>query len=484
MSEESYQSEGAQRPTANINDEVVADENNSCDSSGNADAVRTNNVQESPKLRRDPSRGSQQIIRRSSRLFSSFTRKKSTNVNLSNHSSHPMPNDDHYPNATLPNQHNSEHNARLTDMIQANFGGATPSIADVTQMLRANTLDGELTDEASTPPRPRAHFSRASSMRSSISGEESVAESHGKSMHSFMSSTTSCGSYESNELDIKTNPLKDSVAMLQRLGDSPSTHELDKIAAVRANEYIEECLPSKYREKWDSIPHFSKADLAVGKFLGKGTFSDVFEVLATVIVEETPTLESLGTDNDDLNKLLDAKFPRRKGSCGDIEEESSQGGGVEEADHSNHDDLDDEIDALFGSTSSKGPPQSKKEEDAERPNEDKARTKPMHTSEQLYPSRRRATSDLHVSVCLGGIGRPSEKKRHERKITLAMKVLRPNIRSSTEQFIIGVEDLVQESAMLASLDHPNIVKIHGRAGGCVSNSHRLSDDGISFYSID
>ena len=115
--------------------------------------------------------------------------------------------------------------------------------------------------------------------------------------------------------------------MLQRLGDPPSTHELDKIAAVRAKEYIEECLPSKYREKWDSIPHFSKADLAVGKFLGKGTFSDVFEVLATVIVEETPTLESLGTDNDDLNKLLDAKFPRRRCSWGDTDEDFSHGGG-------------------------------------------------------------------------------------------------------------------------------------------------------------
>jgi serine/threonine protein kinase len=407
-------------------------------------------------------------------LFSSFAKKKCTDVNLSNHSSHPMPNDDHYPNATLPNQHNSEHNARLTEMIQANFGGATQSIADVTQMLRTNTLNGELMDEASTLSRPKAHLSRTSSMRSSISGEEFVAaESHGKSTHSFMSSTTSCGSYESNELDIKTNPLKDSVAMLQRLGDSPSSHELDKIAAVRAKEYIDECLPSKYREKWDSIPHFSKADLAVGKFLGKGTFSDVFEVLATVIVEETPTLESLGTDKDDLEKLLDAKFPRR----GDCKEDSSHGGGVEEGDHSNHDDLDDEIDALFGSTSSKGPPQSEKEEDAERPNEEKARTKPMHTSEQFYSPRRRATSNLHGSVCLGSIGRPSEKKRQERKITLAMKCLRPNVRSSIEQFIIGVEDLVQESVMLASLDHPNIVKIHGRAGGCVSNSHRLSDDG-------
>jgi len=41
--------------------------------------------------------------------------------------------------------------------------------------------------------------------------------------------------------------------------------------------------------------------------------------------------------------------------------------------------------------------------------------------------------------------------------------------------MIGVEDLVHETAMLASLDHPNIIKLHGRAGGSISNSFRLSD---------
>ena len=46
----------------------------------------------------------------------------------------------------------------------------------------------------------------------------------------------------------------------------------------------------------------------------------------TTVVEETPTLESLGMDKDDLNKLLDAKFPGRRGSWGDIKEESSHGG--------------------------------------------------------------------------------------------------------------------------------------------------------------
>jgi serine/threonine protein kinase len=72
---------------------------------------------------------------------------------------------------------------------------------------------------------------------------------------------------------------------------------------------------------------------------------------------------------------------------------------------------------------------------------------------------------------LGDISRPQQ----ERKVVLAMKCLRPQLRSDAEQFIIGVEDLVHESIMLASIDHPNIIKIHGRAGGCDSRSPRLCD---------
>lgn len=61
------------------------------------------------------------------------------------------------------------------------------------------------------------------------------------------------------------------------------------------------------------------------------------------------------------------------------------------------------------------------------------------------------------------------------RMTLAMKCLRPQIRADAKQFLIGVEDLIHETAILASLDHPNIIKIHGRSGGSVSDSFRLSD---------
>ncbi|KAL7543594.1 hypothetical protein ACHAWF_007434 [Thalassiosira exigua] len=84
--------------------------------------------------------------------------------------------------------------------------------------------------------------------------------------------------------------------------------------------------------------------------------------------------------------------------------------------------------------------------------------------------------DLGRSICLGTESRKKTSPRQQtRRLVLAMKCLRPQIRSNPEQFLIGVEDLVHETAMLASLDHPHIVKLHGRAGGCVSNSFRLSD---------
>jgi serine/threonine protein kinase len=55
-----------------------------------------------------------------------------------------------------------------------------------------------------------------------------------------------------------------------------------------------------------------------------------------------------------------------------------------------------------------------------------------------------------------------------------MKCLRPHVRSNAEQLILGIEDLVHETAMLAGLDHPHIIKVHGRAGNVESAKKSLS----------
>merc|ERR1719491_2173477 len=89
----------------------------------------------------------------------------------------------------------------------------------------------------------------------------------------------------------------DSKALLARLGGHPS--------AVRAaEEYIEEGLSADLlvldREKWEGIPQDAKTELIVGKHLGRGSFSDVFEVVASVMVtgERAPTRQSFGADSE------------------------------------------------------------------------------------------------------------------------------------------------------------------------------------------
>jgi len=51
----------------------------------------------------------------------------------------------------------------------------------------------------------------------------------------------------------------------------------------------------------------------------------------------------------------------------------------------------------------------------------------------------------------------------EERAMYALKRLRPQLRGDVEQFLIGIEDLIQETKILANLDHPHIVKLHGRA---------------------
>ena len=97
----------------------------------------------------------------------------------------------------------------------------------------------------------------------------------------------------------------------------------------------------------------------------------------------------------------------------------------------------------------------------------------------LQRDRRHGHRTLRGSICIGTLSlqgpAAASGERRTRKMPVAMKCLRPQIRSNAEQFLIGVEDLVHETAVLASLSHPHIIKLHGRARGTADNSLRLSD---------
>eukprot|EP00970_Alexandrium_tamarense_P010451 scaffold2110_cov203-Alexandrium_tamarense.AAC.1 len=173
-----------------------------------------------------------------------------------------------------------------------------------------------------------------------------------------------------------------------------------------------------------------------GSTAPSGSFSDAFEVIATV--KEDPLGILVGIVAED-SKDLDMKLKALESKFGDT---SVKGGGGEEEEFK-------PTRAQRNGSMDLAPP-----------------------SNCRVTSRRRNT--MTSSICVGTIARSNPVPR-ERKVTLAMKCLRPQIRSDAEQFLIGVEDLIHETIMLSSLSHPNIIEIHGRAGGSVSDSFKLSD---------
>jgi len=157
-----------------------------------------------------------------------------------------------------------------------------------------------------------------------------------------------------------------------------------------AREYLESSFRTEAtvlnREKFNSIPEIPKWDLIIQGHLGKGSFSDVFEVSC------------------EGGRLLNAKA----GGAG---------------------------------------------------------------SERKPPNRKRLTRGRSHSLNeMATIGAVSPGDR----LVLAMKCLRPKIRSNFDQFAIGAKDLVHETAILANLDHRHIIKLHGRAAGSITNAFALN----------
>jgi len=487
----------------------------------------------------------------SSPFFHSFTRHKkaysSASRSYTAHSMHPAEThlsellEDSSDHHNMPLHPNSDHNEALTELIRETSGDTANSTAEVHEFLRRHSktnledmddddllkdlagIDDDDEDENDHTTQNvlldnmlGVGSGRAAARRSSLTRRSSnnhLQQQHRSSKNSSMvSRADSIDIYSlassADDSNTANNNFLDSHTMLERLGDRPSKQELANIAAIRAKEYIEEVLETNVtnsnRATWDGIPQYTKRDLLVGQYLGKGTFSDVFEVIATVEEEKKmPSRESWKEDGKDLDALLENKFNgsfKSLGSSGiskgsdrtsskERKENAKKGTAIdvswkeETADDldkeidamfghivKNEEDLDKEIDAMFGtgnpSSTSRATPKTSTPTEASavesfRPQKTNRRRRGRHNSDSLGQS-----------VCLGTHDRrqsSSSSQTTTRRVIMAMKCLRPQIRSDADQFLIGVEDLVSETAMLASLHHPNIVKLHGRAGGCVSS---------------
>ena len=99
-------------------------------------------------------------------------------------------------------------------------------------------------------------------------------------------------------------------------------------------------------------------------------------------------------------------------------------------------------------------------------------TSPGSNRRRSTPRNRRST--LSSSITVATLSRPPATVS-DKSIVLAMKCLRPQIRSDIDQFTIGAEDLVHETAILANLSHPNIIKLHGRSSGNLTDSFKTND---------
>jgi serine/threonine protein kinase len=222
---------------------------------------------------------------------------------------------------------------------------------------------------------------------------------------------------------------------------TPSGSSLHSTLALEvgksAHEYLEECLVTEVsvldRDKFDAVPEYQKDQLIIAEHLGKGSYSDVFEVRLNVSI-----FDQSSDSIDDIIKRLEGL--------------SSAAG-------------------ASAATGEPSPPVHQKNQDAANVTATAARDD--ITAGRRRPPRPHRRVSFTNSIREAVVKRPN--RCDERQVVYAMKCLRPQIRSDADQFIIGAEDLVHETALLATLNHPNIISLHGRAAGQLQDAFTLND---------
>ena len=325
--------------------------------------------------------------------------------------------------------------------------------------------DGPAAAAAIAPPDPGA---ASKSKEKAMTGRLPLMSRKDRPRHATSSSSSSSATPESREGAAAADGVVVSDSDSAPAAARDPSAELTTVLAVCATQYTNECLfgaaaaeggsASPFSpgvldpDTWRGIPQYSKSDVVVGRHLGTGSFSDAFEVIVPVAAK-APDLTGFAT--------------------------ADKGGDVE-AQVAADDDLDAQIDAMFGAEATSAPVVDQGDGQAKAP--DCAR-----------PSLVRLTSSS-VGLSTGDTPRQASRRNvsmvhvrkaapvHNNQTLYAMKCLRPKIRSDVEQFLIGIEDLIHETAILANLDHPHVIKLHGRAASAgattkesVVNAFTLSD---------
>jgi serine/threonine protein kinase len=213
--------------------------------------------------------------------------------------------------------------------------------------------------------------------------------------------------------------------------NNSSFHSADSGVSINTYDSIMD------HKKLSRIPQVSKSDLIIGEYLGRGNFCDVFEVEWAMKNNRGERLnlsdwyddDSIDSDEDD------AEAVRRK---------------MEYLSLMYSNDIRPEI---IG-TNING------EIDVDAP---------------IIGSRnlRGSFSQIHTGYLI------NSSARHLRDPNvMALKCLRPAVRAQPRKFVIGAEDLAHETALLSCLDHPNIIKIYGRAKGSFATAFQFGSSKV------
>lgn len=213
----------------------------------------------------------------------------------------------------------------------------------------------------------------------------------------------------------------------QELADHSESHEESAFKSVMD------------RRKLARVPQVNKGDLIIGEYLGRGNFCDVFEVTWTP--PEQQRMMQTWSSNRTMSTFGDD----------DSSEEESRGG----VSKGGHESLAESMESLALSCSN---------DLSLIRSEGLQRGASRRSVSQIRTSFRGPSSPHSFRGSLPGLRNPN---------VLALKCLRPAVRAQPRKFVIGAEDLAHETALLACLDHPNIIQLYGRAEGCFSTAFQM-----------
>jgi serine/threonine protein kinase len=200
------------------------------------------------------------------------------------------------------------------------------------------------------------------------------------------------------------------------------------------------------RKRLGRVPQVSKSELVIGEYLGRGNFCDVFEV--------EWAMNSGGLGNHRLNSSGGSdSFDNSSVESEDADEEATRRK-IEYLSLMCSNDIRPEIIQLSKDGAI----------DADAP---------IVRNRNLRGSFSQVNTGLSLHSSMRNLRDPN---------VLALKCLRPAVRAQPRKFVIGAEDLAHETALLACLDHPNIIKLHGRARGSFATAFQFGNAKVNVSS--